>query len=147
MIEEVGSVVELKGKGIATVLCEKQSFCAHCASMDSCQVGNDGRSRLVEVLNLHGAKVGDRVKLATSSRTFLQSSFILYIVPLLFLLLGAVSGKLLGSYLNLALDPDLLAAIIGIAFLCGSFLLIRIGSRAIPQELTMPRVVEILQED
>ncbi|GAB6081989.1 hypothetical protein JCM30471_09030 [Desulfuromonas carbonis] len=147
MIEEVGSVVELKGKGIATVLCEKQSFCSHCASMESCQVGSDGRSRMVEALNLLGARVGDRVKLATSSRTFLQSSFILYIVPLLFLLLGAMSGKFLGGYLAIPPDPDLLAAIIGIAFLCGSFVLIRVGSRAIPRDLTMPRVVEILQED
>jgi sigma-E factor negative regulatory protein RseC len=147
MIEETGSIVELKGKQIAKVLCEKQSFCAHCASMESCQVGNDGRSRLVEAHNQLGAKVGDRVKLATSTRTFLQSSFILYIVPLLFLIVGAVSGQLVGSYVQLGIDPNLLSAILGVAFLCLSFVLIRVGSRAIPRETTMPRVVEILPED
>lgn len=147
MIEEIGSIVELKGKQVATVLCEKQSFCAHCASMESCQVGSDGRSRLVEAHNLLGAKVGDKVKLATSSRTFLQSSFLLYIVPLLFLIVGAVSGQLLGSHFGLGIDPNLLSAIIGVAFLCLSFVLIRVGSRAIPRDLIMPRVVEILPED
>ena len=147
MIEEVGSIIELKGKQVATVLCEKQSFCTHCASMESCQVGHDGRSRLVEAHNQLGAKVGDRVKLATSSRTFLQSSFILYIVPLLFLLVGAVTGQVLGSIVHFGLDPNLLAALLGVAFLGLSFVLIRVGSRAIPRETTMPRVVEILPED
>ena len=94
MIEENGSIVELKGKQIAVVLCEKQSFCAHCASMESCQVGNDNRSRLVEAHNQLGAQVGDRVKLATSTRSFLQSSFILYIVPLL----PCLSGRSAASW-------------------------------------------------
>ena len=147
MIEEIGSVVELKGKQIAVVLCQKSSFCQHCASMQSCQVGSDNRSMLVEAHNPLGAEVGDRVKVVTSSKTFLQSSFLLYIVPLLFLLVGAVSGRTIGSVLGNGLNPDLLAAIIGVAFLAASFLVIRVGSRAIPREATMPRVAEILQED
>lgn len=147
MIEEVGSVVELKSKLVAVVLCQKSSFCEHCASLQSCQMGSDDRSRLVEVRNTLGARVGDRVRLATSTRTFLQSSFLLYIVPLLFLVVGAASGQLLGSRLHLGLDPNLLSAILGVAFLAMSFVLIRVGSRAIPREATMPRVVAILEED
>lgn len=147
MIEEVGSVVELKGKEVASVLCAKQSFCEHCASMESCQIGSDGRSRVVEAYNGLGARVGDRVRLATSTRTFLQSSFILYIVPLIFLLVGAVSGQLIGTFVDLSLDPNLLSAILGVTFLAGAFVLIRVGSRAISREATMPRVVEILRED
>lgn len=147
MIEEIGKVVELKSKLVAVVLCQRSSFCEHCASMQSCQMGSDERSMLVEVQNALGAEVGDRVRLVTSSRTFLQSSFLLYIVPLLFLVAGAVCGQLLGGFLHLGLDSDLLSAILGVAFLAMSFVLIRVGSRAIPREATMPRVVEILQED
>jgi sigma-E factor negative regulatory protein RseC len=91
--------------------------------------------------------VGDRVKVATSSKTFLQSSFILYIVPLLFLIAGAVSGQVVGTMLEQGPDPNLLSAILGVAFLAGSFVLIRVGSRAIPKEITMPRVIEILGEE
>jgi sigma-E factor negative regulatory protein RseC len=147
MLEEVGSVVELKGKGVAVVLCEKSSFCENCASTRNCQVGTDNRSMLVEAHNQLGAAVGDRVKVATSSKTFLQSSFILYIVPLLFLIAGAVSGQVVGTMLEQGPDPNLLSAILGVAFLAGSFVLIRVGSRAIPKEITMPRVIEILGEE
>jgi sigma-E factor negative regulatory protein RseC len=44
-------------------------------------------------------------------------------------------------------DPNLLSAIIGVAFLVGSFLAIRVGSRAIAKETFMPRIHSILNED
>lgn len=147
MVEEFGSIVELKGKEVAVVLCEKSSSCEHCASMESCQVGTDNKSKLVEAMNTIGAGVGDRVKLAVSSKNFLQSSFLLYIVPLIALIIGAVSGQLLGTYLEVGLDPNLLAALLGTAFMVGSFFVIRVGSRAIPKEAFMPRIVEIVPED
>ena len=147
MLEEFGNVVELKGKMVAVVLCQKGSFCKHCASMQSCQVSDDSRSMLVEAHNVVGAAVGDRVRLVTSSRTFLQSSFFLYIVPLIALIIGALTGHAIGERMAGGPDPNLLAAIIGTAFLIGSFFVIRVGSRAIPRESFMPRIVEILSEE
>ena len=97
MISETGSVVELKGKQVAVVLCKKSSFCRHCASMESCQVGDDNRTMVVEALNAIGAKVGDKVRIVTSSRSFLQSSFLLYIVPLLSLIVGGILGQIIGE--------------------------------------------------
>lgn len=147
MLEEYGNVVELKGKMVAVVLCQKGSFCKNCASMQSCQVSDDNRSMLVEAHNIIGAAVGDRVRLVTSSRSFLQSSFMLYIVPLIALVIGAVAGHAVGERMAAGPDPNLLAALIGTAFLVGSFFVIRIGSRAIPKEAFMPRIVEILSAD
>ncbi len=147
MIEEVGNVVELKGKHLAVVHGEKGSFCKHCASMENCRIGDDNRSMLVEAHNPIGASVGDRVKIITSSRSFLQSSFILYIVPLLALVLGAILGNLIGQRLDTPLDPDLFSAIFGTTFLVGSFFVIRVGSRAIPRENYLPRIAEILPEE
>jgi len=147
MLEEFGSVVELKGKETAVVLCQRSSFCQHCASMQSCQVADDNRSMLVEALNPLGAAVGDRVRLVTSTRSFLQSSFLLYIVPLIALVVGAVAGHQVGLRLAGGPDPNLLAAIIGTTFLVGSFFVIRVGSRAIPKEAYMPRIVEILEAE
>lgn len=143
MIEEQGTVIELKGKHIAAVLCEKSSFCKNCASMEACQVGTDNKSKVVEAHNSAGAQVGDRVRLVTSTRNFLQSSFLLYMVPLIALLIGAIIGNLLGEKLE-GVDPNLLSAILGTAFLAGSYLVIKVGSRAIPKETYMPRIVEII---
>jgi sigma-E factor negative regulatory protein RseC len=147
MVEEYGNIVELKGKEIAVVLCEKSSFCKNCASMESCQVGDDNRSKLVEALNMLGADVGDRVKLVVSTKTFLQSSFLLYIVPLIALVFGGALGQWLGGVLQGGPDANLLSAILGTAFLVGSFFVIRVGSRAIPKETYMPRIVAVVSED
>jgi sigma-E factor negative regulatory protein RseC len=147
MLEEYGNVVELKGKMVAVVLCQKSSFCKNCASMQSCQVGDDNRSMLVEAHNVIGAEVGNKVRLVITSKSFLQSSFLLYIVPLIALIVGAVAGHLIGESMPAGPDPNLLAALIGTAFLIGSFFVIRIGSRAIPKEAFMPRIVEVLSED
>ncbi len=147
MIEEVGTIVELKSKSVAAVLCKKSSMCEHCASAGLCHMGDDNRSMQVEALNQLGAEVGDRVRLVTSTRSFLQSSFILYIVPLVALVIGAAAGELIGLYVTVGIDPNLLAALIGSAFFAGSFLIIRVGSRAIPRETYMPRIVEIIREE
>jgi len=147
MLEEYGNVVELKGKEVAVVLCQKGSFCKNCASMQSCHVSDDNRSMLVEALNVIGANVGDKVRLVTSSKSFLQSSFLLYIVPLIALVVGAVAGYAVGSRMTAGPDPNLLAAILGTAFLVGSFFVIRIGSRAIPKEAFMPRIVAVLTDE
>ncbi len=147
MIEEVGTIVELKSKAIAMVLCTKSSMCVHCVSAGLCQMGDDNRSMQVEALNPLGAQVGDRVRIVTSTRSFLQSSFILYIVPLIALVIGAAVGEMIGRHGTFEIESNLLAALTGSAFLAGSLLLIRVGSRAIPRETYMPRISEIIREE
>jgi sigma-E factor negative regulatory protein RseC len=147
MIEETGTIVELKGKHVAVVLCKKSSFCKNCAALDSCQIGDDNQSKLVEAHNLIGAEVGDEVKVATSTRSFLQSSFLLYVVPLIALLVGSLAGFFIGESLEGGPDPNLLSAILGIAFLVGSFLVLKIGTKSLSREKFMPRIVAVLSSD
>ncbi len=143
MIEEYGSIVELKGKEIAVVLCKRNSACDHCASSGSCMIGDDSESMLVEAFNAIGAQTGDRVKIVTSTKHFLQSSFMLYIVPIIGLLIGAFIGQAIGNMTDVKVDPSLLSAILGVAFLAGTFLCIKVGTRALKREIFMPRIVEI----
>lgn len=147
MMEEIGTVIELKGKNIALVLCQKSSACEHCASLESCSIGTDAGSKTVEAHNLIGAGVGSRVKLSVETRTFLQSSFIVYIVPLLMLLIGAGCGQFIGSQMHAGPDPNLLSAILGTAFLIGTFLVIKVGSRALVKEHYMPKIVELISAE
>lgn len=144
MIEETGTVVELKGKGRAVVLCQKSSMCENCATSGACSLGDDSHSRTVEVLNLIGARVGDKVKIATNTKSFLQSSFFLYIVPLIALVIGAAVGSALGSMFPLGIDPNLLSAVFGVFFMAGSFLIIRVGSRALQADNFIPKITTIL---
>jgi sigma-E factor negative regulatory protein RseC len=147
MIEEFGTVIELKSKHTAVVLCKKSSLCEHCATSGSCTIGENGHVRMVEVQNALGAAVGDHVLIATTTKSFLQSSFLLYIAPLIALVIGAVVGKLVGERLDTGLDPNLLSAIFGVFFMIGSFVLLRVGSSVLDQENYMPKIVEIMRED
>lgn len=147
MIEEIGTVVELKGKYIAVVMCKKTSLCENCAVNGSCIIGDDDHIRLIEVQNSLGASVGERVRIATTTKSFLQSSFLLYIVPLIALVVGAVVGKLVGENLATGLDPNLLSAIFGVFFMSGSFVVLRVGSSALSQEAYMPKIVAILRDE
>jgi len=147
MIEEVGIVVELKGKHTVVVMCRKSSLCQHCASSGMCAIGDDSSSRLVEAQNMLGATIGDEVCISTTTRSFLQSSFLLYIVPLIALVAGAIAGKLVGENLPTGLDPNLLSAIFGIFFMIGSFVLLRVGSSVLNKESYMPKVVAILRNE
>jgi len=143
MIEEYGTVVELKGKQVAVVLCKRNSACDHCPSSGACQMGDDSESMLVEAFNQIGAQVSDRVRVQTSTKHFLQSSFMLYIVPVIGLLIGALLGQGLSELTTLTIDPSLLSALLGVAFMAGTFLCIKLGTQALKRELFMPRIVEI----
>lgn len=147
MLEEYGTVIAVQEAQIAVVLCGRSSACDHCAASGACQTvgdGADGATMQVEAFNPIGAKIHDRVKLVTSTRHFLQSSFILYIVPVIGLLIGALIGQAIGELTAVELDPSLLSAILGVAFLVGTFLCIKVGTRALKREIFMPRIVEIL---
>ena len=147
MIEETGTVVEILEQSKAIVLCEKSSLCEHCATSAACSIGDDDRHRLVTVHNTVHALVGDRVKIAASTDTFLKSSFVIYIVPLIALVLGAILGKFIGESLVTSIDPNMLSAIFGVFFLVGSFLIIRVGSTALNKDFYMPQILEVLREE
>lgn len=147
MIEEVGTVVELKSKLVAVVMCTKSSLCENCATNGNCAIGDDGNTRLIEVQNPVNAEVGEQVRIATTTKSFLQSSFLLYIVPLIALVVGAITGKLVGENVSTGLDPNLLSAVFGVFFMAGSFVILRVGSSVLNKESYMPKIIEILKED
>jgi len=144
MMEETGTVVELRPGGTAMVLCRKGSACGHCSAADKCEMGRDSGERLVETRNQVGADVGDQVRISISSRTFLKSSFLVYIVPLIVLVIGAVLGGQLSAWIGKDLDPNLLSAAFGIAGLVISLLVIRGYNRKLERERYLPRIVAIL---
>ena len=147
MIEDVGTVVELKSKRLAVVMCTKSSLCENCATNGNCALGDDDNTRLIEVHNPVAAEVGEQVRIATTTKSFLQSSFLLYIVPLIALVIGAVAGMLVGEAIPTGLDPNLLSAIFGVFFMSGSFVILRVGSSVLNKESSMPKLIEMLKED
>lgn len=143
MVQETGTVEQLRDS-VALVATGKSLFRACCSALGLSRPAADGRSVLVETRNLLGAAVGDRVRLAVRTGRFMLGLFLLYAVPLLALIGGAVLGEILGAFFTLKLDPHLLAAIFGIAFMVGFFFIVRVGRRVIPRDSFMPEILEIL---
>ncbi len=143
MIEEFGTIIELKSDGIAVVQCIKHSACRHCPSSGACQLGEERDSMRVEAFNLAGGRLHDRVKVVTTTGKFLQSSFLLYIVPIIGLLIGAVLGQEVGGYYAAGVNPSLVSALTGSLFLVGSFLLLRLFTRRLQREKFMPTIVAV----
>ena len=142
MIEEHGTIVEIKADNIAVVECGRSSACDHCPSVDACKMGDDKEIMLVEALNVAGGKLNERVKVVTTTHNFLMSSFLLYIVPVIALLIGAIVGQQIGESSS-DYDPSVIAALFGSVSLVISFLLIRFFTRKIKRETYMPKIVAV----
>ncbi|MBI3599154.1 MAG: SoxR reducing system RseC family protein [Nitrospinae bacterium] len=89
-MREEGIVIETYGE-FAKVEAKRSLSCEGCVSKDMCKPGG-GSSMIVEALNPVGARAGDRVAFEISRGVLLKSSFILYLMPVIFILTGAWIG-------------------------------------------------------
>ncbi|HMB16960.1 MAG TPA: SoxR reducing system RseC family protein [Pelovirga sp.] len=146
MIEEFGTVIALREGGrIALVQCHKQAACDACQAVSVCQPSH-GKLREVEARNDARAIEHDRVRLATTSKNFLRSSFILYVLPVLGLLGGAGIGHHLGSSGLLTSDPELLMALSAVIGMAVVFGLIYYLTRRLNRDAFIPIVVAVETE-
>jgi sigma-E factor negative regulatory protein RseC len=147
MINESGTVIELTAADVALVLCQKNSACAHCSAEGVCHTGSNSQAKSVEAYNPVGAQVGDRVRLSVTTRSFLRSSFLLYIVPLIALVIGAVAGKEIAPILKNGLDANALSAIMGTGLMALSFIGIRFATRLMNKKENMPLITAVIREE
>ncbi|WP_111497476.1 SoxR reducing system RseC family protein [Marinobacter bohaiensis] len=124
MIEENGTVVAVNGDE-AWVQTIRQSTCGTCNARKGCGQGalarlSDGRANQVKVANTAGARVGDPVVLGIGERQLLTASLLVYALPLLALLVGALAGASLGEAGD---GPAILGGLLGLA---SGFLVVRI---------------------
>ncbi|PQJ67835.1 SoxR reducing system RseC family protein [Photobacterium angustum] len=85
-------------KGAVTVSCQQQTSCGHCASRDSCGTGivtkaMPGRVHDIKIATQSSLSIGQVVEIGLSERSMLSSALLIYMLPLLFLLLGSALGQ------------------------------------------------------
>jgi sigma-E factor negative regulatory protein RseC len=122
MIEETGRVVAVDGD-LAEVETWRRSACGHCAGgQQGCGTsllaevfGN--RPSHVRVLNRISALPGDEVVIGVEEGAFLRATALLYGMPLLGLIVGAMLGKWLALRSGLmGVEPaSLIAGLLGLA--------------------------------
>ena len=122
MIEEIGTVTAIEGP-YARVSVPRKSTCEGCTA-GTCTAGD--QSMEIEALNKAGAIIGQRVRVMVHSHLYMKGSMIIYGIPALSLVAGAVFGKEIVSRFLPTQDADVLAALFGFSFLVASFILIKL---------------------
>ena len=145
---QIGIVLEVEGDR-ARVSASRTGACGACSERSSCGVGlgPGGRSddnSLFDVANALGARPGDAVEIDLPEGTARKVSMLLWVLPLVGLLAGAVLGVKLHGRLGLGEDlAALLGAVAGLAAVFA--LLVRLDRRARGDVRLEPLLVRIVQ--
>jgi sigma-E factor negative regulatory protein RseC len=141
-MDEIGIVTSIRGV-IATVSVERKSACEQCAA--GCKMTDSGAE--IEAINRAKAIIGQKVRVELKPYSYLKGSIIVYGLPALALVVGAVAGKEFFSGLFGALDPDIASAIFGFGAFFAAFILIRFWSMRFEKRTDYKPVIdEILEE-
>lgn len=135
MRQECGTISKIDGAR-ALVESSPESFCSSCEAKGSCVVAQDGRSKKIW-LHCPEGQPGDQVVYEVNEKGVVLSSFILYMVPVAGLAIGAWAG-------NHYMGSEPAAAIGGVAGLMASGPFIALFTRLTARwKLLHPRIVEV----
>ena len=123
MIEETGIVTGIDGMSAMLIYRKK----APVRDVPPASVLRESSLWRLIAFNKAGAEVGQKVKVLVHSYTYLKGTAIIYGMPALALVLGAVFGKeVMAGFFGT--DADVLSAIFGFSFLVLSFVVVKIWS-------------------
>jgi len=153
MIEENALVVKTstEDKQYAWVQTQRKSACGTCSAKSAC--GTQILSRIfgqklsrIKVINSCNAKPGDYVVIGLEDQALLKGSFLLYFVPLIFLIIFSLIGTLIAKSMSLPTGyidlSSIVSATLGMLF---GILAVRVysvlGTKGTPYEAKIIRIL------
>ncbi len=144
MNEETGIVTKVEGI-MAMVAVQKKDACDACSAKDVCTSSSEEEA-VLEAINAAKAKVGQTVKISMKPLTYLKGTMLVYGLPLVMFLAGAIAGQKIGEEYFRETSSDLVAAATGFAALFLSLLIIKIWSgKTESKKGNQPIIEEILK--
>jgi len=144
MADTKGLVLSIEKDGWAQVATERKGACGGCKTTHSCHSCLPNSKIVTEVLNKAGAKEGDLVNVSLNSGLVLKSAAILYLIPVV----GLMAGALMGAALNVRLAISETSAAIAFGFpgLCLGFLItVLISRRMSANNRLTPKISQIIK--
>lgn len=142
MSTEEGTITKVT-EDKAWIRVRRSSMCDVCKSRSACIIIGGGETMEAEALNTANAQVGDRVLLNIPSKSLWKISFILYMLPVIFLITGVIIGMNLAK--KYGLEPELGALLLGVVGCAVSFLPIKLFAKHIRKNKEyIPEIVRIL---
>ena len=134
MAERVGIVLEKLDSSRVLVKLFERSGCSDCALASLCSLGK-AEEETVEALGTNLAP-GDKVKVTEGEGKLILFAFLLFIVPLMFFVLGYVIFK---NFINGELFPVLL----GFGLMIIYFLILGLFEKRVKNKFLIPRAYKI----
>jgi sigma-E factor negative regulatory protein RseC len=140
-------IVTKVNSSTAWVKCTKSAACESCSAKGFCNtMGGSRRNDDVEVeaINTVGAKVNDRVSICFETSSLLKVSFLVYMIPLLFLILGVIVGDKIAVLFNY--DQSIFSVLAGFLFLFAAFFFVKAkGKELSKKDAYQPKIIRILK--
>ena len=141
-MKEEGIVTGTNGE-LAQVKVRRSEACSGCGSQGVCHSLGGDVDMEVEAMNTAGGGVGDRVQLELPSSSVVKIAFLVYMIPVICLVAGAIAGTKLAP--SLSLDPELSALGLAVFGFAAAFLVVRkIGQAMGAKKEYRPEIVKVL---
>jgi len=140
---EQGIVLRTESEA-AWVKTTRSSACQGCTARNSCHTLSDSKDMEVKALNLAGAREGDRIVLSFETKSLLKATFLIYVFPIIFLVVGAVIGQMLAPLV--AFDPSALSVLLGFScFFAALFMMKTRANKMAAKNAYQPKITKIIQ--
>lgn len=139
-MEEIGVIV-LKQGPLAVVRVKKKSACDQCKS-GTCMIADDTAE--MEAVNDIGAEVGQTVRVRLMPMTYVKGSIVVYGIPALMLVIGAVLGKEFFAGFFPEVDSETVSALFAFGGLGISFIIVKVWSVYAEKRVEFKPVVEAI---
>ncbi len=137
---EEGEVIKILPKHRAKVKIKRHSQCVGCQHRGFCDpFGKE--FMVVDVLNTIGAKIGQKVEVEFPNYPKTKAMFVLYIIPLFALIIGA----LIGNFLDPLHNKDASSVVFCLLFVLLSFVGIKLYTKFLSKKSSSfePRIINI----
>jgi sigma-E factor negative regulatory protein RseC len=127
----------------AWVKTTRSSACQGCTARNSCHTLNNSQDMEVKAINIAGAREGDRIVLSFETRSLLKATFLIYVFPIIFLVVGAVFGHMLAPLISI--HPSALPVLLGFSFFFAALRVMKArANKMAAQNAYQPKITKIL---
>lgn len=142
MSTEQGVIIKVTGEK-ALVRVKRNTMCEGCNSKGACHSLGGGKEMEAEALNIADATEGDRVLLSINPNSVLKIAFLVYLIPVIALVTGALLGEKYAS--RFSLSPETGALLL--AILAFTVIMIPIkyfGNKIGARDEYTPRIIKVI---
>ncbi len=139
MIEK-GKVLGIRDGEATIELAETE----HCRSCNICSSLGERKKREMRIEAVEGLEEGQEVTIEIESKAVLKAGFLVFIMPLLMFIVGALIAEKVFGLLGVGIGKDAGAFLLGFLFLIVTFAIVYFADkRARKKRKLEPRIVEI----